>query len=94
MKAIRETDTFDTFFESSWYFLRYCNPRSKEALVKDEINYWLPVDYYIGGIEHGTMHLLYARFYYKLVKEDPEFLKKNDWKIFGKQFLGPMISKT
>ncbi|AFE52857.1 leucyl-tRNA synthetase [Rickettsia prowazekii str. GvV257] len=67
--AIRETDTFDTFFESSWYFTRYCNSNAVEMTDKKACNYWLPVDKYIGGIEHAVMHLLYARFFTKLMNE-------------------------
>ena len=61
--AKRETETFDTFFESSWYFARFCSPKSKNILDKKETDYWLPVDQYIGGIEHAILHLLYARFF-------------------------------
>lgn len=67
--SLRETDTFDTFFESSWYFLRYCSPNLAERFAsKEEIDYWMPVDQYIGGIEHAAMHLLYARFFMKAMK--------------------------
>ena len=77
MKAFRETDTFDTFFESSWYFLRYCNPRSAQPLLKEDINYWLPVDQYIGGIEHAILHLLYSRFFTKVLR-DLNFIDINE----------------
>ena len=67
-KAKRETDTFDTFMESSWYYARYTCPKANEML-SEEANYWLPVDQYIGGIEHAIMHLLYARFFHKLMRD-------------------------
>ncbi len=66
--AIRETDTFDTFFESSWYFARFTDLNPKQAFSSDALDYWMPVDQYIGGVEHAVMHLLYSRFFMRALK--------------------------
>ncbi len=68
-EARRETDTFDTFMESSWYYARFASPNANRPMVDERVNYWTPVDHYVGGIEHAILHLLYARFYHKLMRD-------------------------
>jgi len=99
-KAKRETDTMDTFFDSSWYFLRYCdNKNNKKPFDKKKIGYWMPVDQYIGGAEHACMHLIYARFFTKALR-DLGFLKIDEpfLRLFNQGMLhgrdGAVMSKS
>src|SRR4029079_10771935 len=68
--ATRETDTFDTFMESSWYYARFTCKKQNKAMLDGRANYWLPVDQYVGGIEHAVLHLLYARCFHKLMRDE------------------------
>jgi leucyl-tRNA synthetase len=89
--AERETDTFDTFMESSWYYARYTSPGAKD-MIDARANYWLPVDQYIGGIEHAILHLLYFRFYHKLLRD--EGLVKSDEPATNLLCQGMVIAET
>jgi len=79
-EARRETDTFDTFMESSWYQARFASPDANRPMVDERAKYWTPVDHYVGGIEHAILHLLYARFYHKLMRDEGLLDSDEPWK--------------
>lgn len=98
-KASRETDTMDTFVNSSWYYLRYCDPKNNKKIFDNKVNYWCPVDTYIGGKEHATMHLIYIRFYTKFLRDlgllnfdEPVFRLFNQGMLHGPD--GEKMSKS
>ncbi|HEY4146984.1 leucine--tRNA ligase [Pinirhizobacter sp.] len=89
--AERETDTFDTFMESSWYVARYTSPGA-QAMVDDRVNYWMPADQYVGGIEHAILHLLYFRFYHRLMRD--EGMVKSDEPVTNLLTQGMVVAET
>jgi leucyl-tRNA synthetase len=90
--ARRETDTFDTFFESSWYFARYACSDYDKGMLDERVHYWMPVDQYVGGIEHAVLHLLYARFFNKLMRD--EALVKCDEPFAALLTQGMVVAET